>query len=103
MTRYASNYDIGDLVRVTGTWTDPYNSNAAVDPAVVKFSVRNPAGTVTTSTYGTGIAIVRSAAGVYYMDVDLSSAGRWYVRVWSTGTGQAAEERILVADTHAAV
>lgn len=87
-----NKHDLGDLVKVTGTFTDPDNSDAAIDPTVVKLSFRNPAGTVTTWTYGGG-EITKVSTGVYTANIDANAAGRWYYRWWSTGTGQAAEEQ----------
>ena len=98
-----AKYDLGDEVRCTGTFTDPNNSNAAVDPTVVKVSVRNPASTVTTYTYLTDAAVIKSATGIYYIDVDASSAGRWYYRWFSTGTGKAAEEESFTVEQPQAV
>lgn len=86
-----TTYDTGDVLRVTGTYTNA--AGAFIDPAVVKFSVRTPAGTITTYTYLTDAALVRASAGVYYLDVSFITAGRWMVRHFSTGSGQAAGEQ----------
>jgi hypothetical protein len=82
-------YDIGDLVRCTGTFA---SSGTNVNPSAVMFKVRTPAGVVTTYTYGVDAALVRDATGVYHVDVSADTAGDWLYRFWSTGTGQAAEE-----------
>ena len=91
----ANTYDLGDVVRLTGTWTDPLNSDAALDPTAVNLSIRNPAGTVTTYVYGDDAELVKSSTGVYYLDLDLDTAGIWHYRFFSTGTGKAAEEEYL--------
>lgn len=83
-------YDKGDVLRVTATYTNA--AAAAVDPAVVKFSFKDPAGFVTTYTYLTDAQLVRSAAGIYYVDVRFTLPGSWFVRHWSTGTGEASSE-----------
>lgn len=87
MTKNA--YDIGDLVRCTGTFAA---SGSNVNPAAVMFKVKKPSGTVVTYTYGTDAALVRDSTGVYHVDVDATEAGEWTYRFWSTGTGQAAAE-----------
>lgn len=83
-------YDLGDLLRVTGTFTN--SAGTVQDPTVVKFAFKNPAGSVTTYTYGTDAELVKSSTGIYYVDVNCSSAGTYFVRWYSTGTGQASEE-----------
>jgi len=83
-------YDLGDLVRCAGTFTDA--SGNLVDPTVVKAATQNPAGTDTIYQYGTDAALVRDSAGAYHLDVSATSAGRWYYRFYSTGTGQASGE-----------
>jgi hypothetical protein len=92
-------YDKGDLLRITGTFTNA--SNAAIDPTVVLFKYRNPAGTSTTLTYGVDAALVKSATGIYYVDLDMSSSGVWYAKFQSTGTGQAAaiDTQITINDS----
>jgi len=87
-----NKHDLGDLVKVTGTFTDPDNGDAVIDPTVVKLSYRNPAGTVTTWTYGGG-EITKDSTGNYSANIDANVAGRWFYRWWSTGTGAAAEEK----------
>ena len=85
-----NTYQKGDLVRVSGTFTN--SAGTAIDPSVVKFSYKNPAGTTTTLTYGTDVALVKDSTGNYHVDVDASLTGPWYCRFFSTGTGQAADE-----------
>jgi hypothetical protein len=82
-------FDIGDLLRITGSFTDA--NNTAIDPTVVKVQTLNPAGLETTYTFGGGPEIVKDSAGHYHIDVNLDTEGPWYYRVYSTGTGQAAE------------
>ena len=98
-----ASYDIGNVVRATVAFTNPLDSDAAVDPAAVFASVRDTSGAVTTYTYGDDAELVKSSTGVYYIDVTLASAGRYYVRLWSTGAGQAAEESYIDCVNHKAI
>jgi RPA family protein len=91
-----ATYDKGDLVRVTGTFTNA--AGTAIDPTMVKFQVLNPAGTTTTYTYGVDAALVKSAVGVYYVDISADVTGIYYYRFYSTGTGQAADEGQFTSD-----
>jgi len=95
--------DMGDAIRVTSTYVDPFNSDTPIDPEDVMFSVRSPCGAVTTYVYGTDTEVVRTDTGVYHVDITIDAAGVWHVRGWSTGDGQAAEEAELVAKQHYAV
>ena len=92
-----ATYDKGDLVRVTGTFTNA--AGTAIDPAVVKFQFITPAGVTTTYTYGTDAEVVRSATGVYYVDINASQTGTYRYRFYSTGMGQAAAEGNFRVDT----
>lgn len=83
-------YDIGDLVRMTGTLEAVDGTN--VDPTTVVCKLKKPSGTVTTYTYGADLYPVRSEAGVYYLDYTPTEAGDHWYRFISTGTGQAADE-----------
>jgi len=86
----ANFFQVGDLVRVTGTFKTL--AGAVTDPTAVFFSFQTPAGTTATYTYGTDAALVKSSTGVYYVDVSVTSAGNWRYRFYSTGTGQTADE-----------
>jgi len=85
-----ASYDVGDVVRCTGTFTTA--AGVATDPTAVNFKVRTPAGTVTTYVYGTDAELVKASTGVYTVDVPLTTTGTWAYRFYSTGTGQAAAE-----------
>lgn len=90
-TTVAATVDKGDLARCTGSFTD--SNDSGVDPSAVYFKATNPLGVQTISyQYGVDDELVRSAAGVYYVDVNANVAGRWHCLFYSTGTGQAAEE-----------
>lgn len=92
-----SLYSEGDLVRCTGTFTNA--DGDAVDPTAVIFKTKDPSGNITTLTYGVDAALVKSATGVYYVDVDVDEAGLWWYRFESTGTGQAAGEDKFTVST----
>jgi hypothetical protein len=87
-----SVYDIGDLVRCTGTFA---SSGTNVNPEAVMCKVKAPSGKVTTYTYGTDAALVRDSTGVYHVDVSVAVAGDYIYRFESTGTGQAAAEGLF--------
>lgn len=86
----ANTYDVGDKVRWTCTYTD--SDGNAQDPSAVFFSLKPPSGTVTTYEYGLDADLVKSATGIYYVDVSITEAGTWRGRCHATGTGQAAAE-----------
>ena len=84
------SYKVGDVVRVTGTWTNA--AGTAIDPDTVSFEYRLPGGaTTTTYEYGTDAEVVKSATGIYYVDVSQTAAGTFRAKWLSTGDGQAAE------------
>lgn len=57
-----------------------------VNPTTVVLKWMDPAGTISTYTYGTDSNIARSATGRYYAIVTPTSAGRWHFSWASTGT-----------------
>lgn len=85
-----NSYDVGDLIRCTGTFTNA--AGTAVDPTTVTFKVEDASGDVTSYVYDTDPEVVRDGTGVYHVDVSIDEAGRWQFRWESTGTGQAAGE-----------
>lgn len=82
--------DQGDVARMTATFTDP-DSAAKVDPDVVNFRWVTPDGDTLAYTYGTDPEVTRVAAGIYRCHIDAQINGKYLVRAWSTGNGQAAE------------
>lgn len=88
-------YDLGDRVQVKAVFTNA-ETEGAVDPDVVNVSIRSPDGEVTTLVYLDDADVVRTGAGIYTLSIDANQAGTWYYRWWSTGAGQAAEERRFV-------
>lgn len=85
-----TQYDVGDLVRVTGTFTD--SAGTATDPTVVGFKYNDPAGTTTTYIYGTDAEVVKDSTGVYHVDISATTKGVWEYRWYATGVGQSAGE-----------
>ena len=84
----ANTYDIKDLVRVQGTFTDA--DDAAFDPDVITCKYLDPSGNETENTSPT-----KSATGVYYVDIPIDEAGTWYYRFegeTSGGANQGGEE-----------
>ena len=92
----ANKYEVGDLVRITGTFTNAAGAN--VDPTIVRGKYKDPSGNAATESSPTN-----SAVGVYYFDIDADEAGVWYYRWWSTGAGQAAAEQSFTVQAAQAV
>jgi len=71
-------------------------SGAAADPTVVTVTVRLPAGTVTTYTYGVDGAVKKAGTGNYYMDITIGTTtadeGKYCYAWRGTGTVIAADE-----------
>jgi hypothetical protein len=87
-----ARYDVGDSAKVTAVFTDP-DTGEALDPDVVKLSVLTPGNSLTTYTYGSDAQVVKDSTGHFHALIDANAAGTWYYRWFSTGTGQAAEEK----------
>jgi hypothetical protein len=83
-------YDIGDLVRLSGAFTDL--TGEPQDPDVVSISVREPDGTITAYVYNTDPEVVKDSDGNYHLDINTATHGDWHYRWYSTGQGQAAGE-----------
>lgn len=83
-------YDIGDVVRVTGTFTDA--SDDPADPSGVQLAYEGPTGTATTLTYGVDAEVVKASTGSYYVEITPDACGDWHYRWTGTGTGAGAQE-----------
>jgi hypothetical protein len=68
-------YEYGSSPVLTDTVRNA--AGTIVDPATLRFRFKNPAGTITTYIYGTDAQLVRSATGVYYVQLLCESAGFW--------------------------
>lgn len=81
--------DKGDLVRVTGAFTN--TAGAAIDPTTVTFSFRINAGATVTYVYPT--TVVKDAVGNYHVDIDANASGTFHYRWAGSGAvGQGADE-----------
>ena len=89
----ATTYDVGDIVRISSTFTDTGGTRA--DPTTVYFAYENPAGVSYSTTY-TGVGDVIKAStpstGVYYYDVSCTGQGQYEYRFTSTGLITASAE-----------
>ena len=89
----ANVYDKGDLVRITGTFTN--SAGVAADPTTITLNVKDPSGNVGTYTYALA-EITKSATGVYYKDISLDETGYWYYQWAGTGAVESVDEDYLV-------
>lgn len=89
----ANRYDVGDLVECSSAFVD--KQGAPHDPTTVIFSVKTPAGAITSYTYGQAIQVVKETTGVYHVDVSVTAPGTWWYRFAGTGNGQAASENFF--------
>ena len=76
----ANEYDIGDRVRLTATFTDA--DDVATDPDNVSIFYTDPSGNETEDD-----APTKSATGIYYTDINLDEAGKWKYRSEGTAAG----------------
>ena len=83
-----NTYDIGDQVRITGTFTNV--SGAAADPTGVTIYVRRRNGPVTTYIYPA--TITKSSTGVFYADYTITDEGVYDYRIVGTGAVVTASE-----------
>lgn len=76
----------GSPVRIGANFADEDGDD--VDPTTVAFTLRSPAGTETTYTYGTDDEITRNDAGDYMAEVIPDEGGRWLYAWSTTGTNK---------------
>ncbi len=90
-------YTEGSAVRLTATFTDPTNGNAAIDPTGIVLTLGQGgllAPAPTAYTYGVGTVVVRDSVGNYHADIDTTgfAAGTWWANWTGTGAVQAAAQ-----------
>ena len=87
----ASDYDVGDVVRITGTFTS--TSGALTNPTKVSIRHQTPeTGSVVIRTSTTGGGVGNPSTGKFTSDVLIDSSGVWEYRVSSTGLISASSE-----------
>jgi hypothetical protein len=91
----ATTYDIGDVVRVTCTFTNGAGANT--DPTTVTLKVKTPAQVTTPYTWALG-TVTRSAVGIFYKDISLTMSGEWFYRFEGTGAVESAEEANILVE-----
>lgn len=69
--------------------------SSPTDPTTVVAKVRNPAGTITTYTYGVDAALTRLSSGEYRLLFTVDRQGTWEVRFAGTGDVVAAVEQSI--------
>ncbi len=79
----ANIYDVGDGIRLTGTFTI---SGSGTNPTTTVLSLTDPSEVVTTPAVGNG------TDGVYLVDAIADEPGPWYWRWVGTGAVVAATE-----------
>lgn len=85
-----NSYDIGDLVRVKGTFRD--STGAVADPTFVTLKLKPANDATRTYTYGTDIELIKDSTGIYYVDVSPNVAGHWTYQWKGTGAVKTMEE-----------
>ena len=91
-----STYDVGDIVRITGTFTD--TGGIVGDPTTVKFLYDTPTSTAPTTAARTSTAagavggITKASTGVYEYDITTTGQGLYESRYTSTGSLAASGE-----------
>lgn len=88
-----NTYEQGNLVRLTGEFTDA-STGAPVDPTTVTFRLRAPDGATTEYLYPANVT--RVTAGTYSVDWPAVKPGRYTYRFFSTGAGMASRDKVFV-------
>lgn len=96
-----NTYQIGDIVRLTGTFRDV--NDVLVDPSGVRFMYIKPntPTAITTKTYLTDIEVVKDSVGIYHLDITITESRRWFYRTEGFGANNAgaAENEFEVEDS----
>lgn len=98
-TALTNRYDIGDLVRISGSFVD--DAGDAANPVNVTIQYKNPSGEVTELVYGTDPEVQRPSTGEFYVDITVDEPGYWFYRIASSGIVQdAAEGQFFVKESY---
>lgn len=86
-------HDIGDVVRISGSFTDA--DGVAANPTTLKLAIRNPADQETVYVAGVDSEVVNDSDGEYHFDLRLTAARTWHYRWIASGVGAAATEGFI--------
>lgn len=89
----AHKYPIGDGFRLVARFTV---DGILTDPTTITFQLKTPGDIITTYVYGVDSEVVKTAVGVYYIDVTVTAPLSWWYRVVSAGAVIAAQEGTFV-------
>jgi hypothetical protein len=91
MTDCEFDYIVGDVIQIYTSSVFADVAGTAFDPDVITFVAKSPSGAQTTYVYGTDAEVGRAATGSYYLNLELSEAGKW--RVYASGATTAGAYR----------
>ena len=87
-----NNYDVGDIVRLTATFTNSAGSNVDPSSLVLRHQIIRPwISNVTSVPYGVG-SITKASTGSYFHDLQVNTFGELHYRFVATGDNAAAVE-----------
>lgn len=87
----ATIYDIGDLARVTGTFSV---AGVATDPTTITLTITDPSLNAASYTYALS-QVTKSSTGIYYKDISVDEAGLWRYKWAGTGACESVEEGVF--------
>jgi hypothetical protein len=101
VTSYEDQFVRGNVVRLTGRYTDALNNEAPIEPDDVVLRIKPPSGVELAHGYNPGpIVKVDDQVGVFIYDLLLDASGPWEWR-WESSAGAvvAADEGKVVVRT----
>lgn len=83
----ANSYNVGTDVRCEMRFYSDKERTTLADPTTIKFRYQGPGATaITEYVYGSDAALHKDSTGIYYVNVNPTSAGRWDYVYRGTGT-----------------
>jgi hypothetical protein len=90
MTDLGNKYYVGDLIRLSITFSD--SDGTQIDPDAVTCYHQDPSSNIAELVYGVDTDVIKSDTGAYYVDVSVDESGNWYYRWKGVGTLDAATQ-----------
>lgn len=86
-----SLFYIGGRKRITAKCY-AVGTTTLIDPTNASFIYEAPDGTETTKTYPADVEVVHESTGIFHIDVDCPTAGKWKIRFVASGALVAVSE-----------